>query len=173
MVKVTDKHVFFWKGIFSNWQPCIFNAEYEGETYRFFNTEQYFMFVKAKTFGDEETAERILKEGENPKIAKALGRQVKNYDDNVWNEKRYQVMVDANLYKYNTSMVYRKELLNAKYEGKGFVEASQFDRLWGIGICKEDASDDESTWKGQNLLGKVLNEVRERILKEKSDGGIN
>ena len=169
LMKVTDKHVFFWGGYFSNWQSCIFDAEYEGETYRFFNTEQYFMFVKAKTFGDEEIAKRILKEGENPKVAKALGRQVKNYDDNVWNEKRYQVMVDANLHKYKASMVCREELLNAEYEGKHFVEASPFDGIWGIKCGENEALDDESNWKGLNLLGKALDEVRERLLKEKSN----
>jgi ribA/ribD-fused uncharacterized protein len=167
MIKVTDKHVFFWNGWPSNWYPSIFEAEYEGKTYKFYNTEQYFMFVKAKTFGDEETADRILKEGIDPKIAKGLGRMVKNYDNNVWSEKRYQVMVNANYLKFTKCPRLQEALLGEKYKGKGFVEASPYDRIWGIGIRKEDASDDESTWKGQNLLGKVLNEVRERILKEK------
>lgn len=169
-MRITNKYIFFWGGIFSNWQSCIFDAEYEGETYRFFNTEQYFMFVKAKTFGDEEIAKRILKEGENPKVAKALGRQVKNYDNNVWNEKRYQVMVDANLYKYKASPVCREELLNPKYEGKHFCEASTKDFIWGVGLGENDPLiDDEKNWLGDNLLGKVLDEVRIDLLKEKHE----
>ena len=59
MIRVTDKHVFFWSGWPSNWYPSIFTAEYEGKEYEFHNAEQYFMFVKAKTFGDDEIAERI------------------------------------------------------------------------------------------------------------------
>ena len=163
-MRVTDKHIFFWGGIFSNWQRAVFDAEYEGETHRFFNTEQYFMFVKAKTFGDEEIAKRILKEGKNPKTAKALGRQVKNYDDKVWNEKRYQVMVDANLCKYKASKEFRDELLNPKYEGKHFVEASKYDTIWGIGLTEDNPLvDDEKNWKGLNLLGKTLDEVRDKL----------
>ena len=50
------------------------------------------MWIKAKTFGDEETADKILQLGADPQKAKDLGRLVKNYDDCVWNEKRYQVM---------------------------------------------------------------------------------
>ena len=62
-MRITDKHVFFWGGIFSNWYSSEFDAEYGGKTHRFFNSEQYFMFVKAKTFGDEKIAEEILKKG--------------------------------------------------------------------------------------------------------------
>lgn len=164
--KITDKHVFFWGGNLSNWADCEFNAEYEGKVYTFHNSEQYFMFVKAKVFGDEETALEILVNGSDPKMAKTLGRKVKNYDDKKWNEIRYQVMVDACYYKFTQSKKLKEELLSKRYEGKGFVEGSPIDKIWGIGIYWKDATDDESTWKGQNLLGKALNEVRDRILKE-------
>ena len=58
------------------------------------------MYEKAVVFGDEETAEKILQEGKNPKRAKQLGRQVKNYDDAVWNKIRYHIMLYANIHKY-------------------------------------------------------------------------
>lgn len=168
MLRVTDKHVFFWSGFPSNWYPSEFTAKYEGKEYKFHNTEQYFMFVKAKTFGDEEIAMRILLEGEDPKQAKTLGRMVRNYDDKVWEGKRYQVMLDANYLKYTDSEELQAMLLDEKYKGKEFVEASPIDRIWGIGLHQNDPLvDDESNWRGQNLLGKVLNEVRARIIAEK------
>ena len=80
-MKVTDKHVFFWRSAFSNWHISPFVAEIEGKKLEFTTSEQYFMYVKAITFKDYETAERILKEGISPRIAKDLGRLVKNYDD--------------------------------------------------------------------------------------------
>lgn len=168
MIKVTDKHIFFWSGWPSNWYPSIFTAEYEGKEYEFHNTEQYFMFVKAKTFGDDEIAERIINEGKDPKVAKALGREVKNYDDKVWNEIRYQVMLDANYFKFTKCPKLQETLLDEIYMGKKFVEASPVDRIWGVGLHQNDPLiDDEKNWKGQNLLGKVLDETREKILKEK------
>ena len=121
------------------------------------------MYMKAIKFGDKEIAEEILKKGENPKIAKNLGRKVKNYDDGVWNNVRYSVMRDACFMKFSQNEYLKKKLLNPKWSDKGFVEGSPYDRIWGIGVHYKDASDDESTWRGENLLGKVLNEVRDAL----------
>lgn len=167
-MKVTDKHVFFWRSAFSNWHISPFVAEIEGKKLEFTTSEQYFMYVKAITFKDYETAERILKEGISPRIAKDLGRLVKNYDDKVWDEKRYQVMLDANILKFTQHKESRDILLDPKFDGKHFCEASPKDRIWGCGLHETDPLiDDEKNWLGTNLLGKVLDEVRERLLKEK------
>jgi ribA/ribD-fused uncharacterized protein len=167
-MRVTDKHVFFWGEFPSNWYKCHFTVKHNGKELDFFNSEQYFMWMKAITFGDEEIAEEILKKGKNPKTAKALGRKVKNYDDKKWNEIRYKVMVDANYFKYSQSEDLKKMLLNPEFDGKHFVEASPLDGIWGIKCGETEALDDESNWKGQNLLGKALDEVREMLLNEKS-----
>jgi len=164
-MRVTDKHVYFWGEFLSNWYPARFTEAREGKTLEFFNSEQYFMYEKAKTFGDEEIAMRILFEGKNPKQAKTLGRKVKGYNDEVWNKMRYKVMLRANLLKYLQNKDIEKLLLNEEFEGKNFVEASPIDHIWGIGCDEATALDDESNWNGQNLLGKVLDEVRD-ILKK-------
>ena len=163
-MRVTDTHVYFWGEILSNWYPARFTEAREGKTLEFFNSEQYFMYEKARAFGDEEIAMRILFEGKDPKQAKSLGRKVKGYNDEVWNKMRYKVMLRANLLKYLQNKDIEKLLLNEEFEGKNFVEASPIDRIWGIGCDEATALDDESNWNGQNLLGKVLDEVRD-ILK--------
>ena len=164
-MRVTDKHVYFWGEFLSNWYPARFTEAREGKTLEFFNSEQYFMYEKARAFGDEEIAMRILFEGKNPKQAKSLGRKVKGYNDEVWNKMRYKVMLRANLLKYLQNKDIEKLLLNEEFDGKNFVEASPIDRIWGIGCDEATALDDESNWNGQNLLGKVLDEVRD-ILKK-------
>ena len=166
-MRVTDKHIFFWGEWPSNWFPTYFIVKEGRKRLGFFNSEQYFMYVKAKTFGDEEIAERILSEGKLPKTAKALGRKVKNYDDAVWSEKRYQVMTDAIMYKFSQDNKLRELLMNPEFDDKNFVEASPYDGIWGIKCDETTASDDESTWNGLNLLGKALDDVRDK-LKEKS-----
>ena len=166
-MKITDKHVLFWGDWPSNWYPPKIIVKQDGKTLRFDNTEQYFMWVKAKTFGDDEMAEQIRIKGKDPKVAKELGRMVRNYDDKVWNEKRYDVMVEANKYKYSQNPDLKGKLLHTTLRDKGFVEASPIDHIWGIGLAKENPdADDESKWKGQNLLGKALNEVRDWLLKQ-------
>ena len=168
-MRVTDKHIFFWGEFPSNWYKCHFTVKHDGNDLEFFNSEQYFMWMKAITFGDDETAEKILKKGHNPKTAKALGREVKNYDDKKWNEIRYKVMVDANYFKYSQSEELKELLLNQEFNGKHFCEASPKDRIWGVGMGECDPLiDDEKNWKGQNLLGKALDEVREMFLNGKN-----
>ena len=110
---------------------------------------------------------KIVFEGKNPKTAKTLGRKVRNYDDNVWNEKRYQVMVDACYLKFSSNEELKSNILSDEFNGKHFVEASPYDGIFGIKCSETEALDDKSNWNGRNLLGKALDEVRERLLKEK------
>ncbi len=167
-MRVTDKHVCFWNEWPSNWHPAEFDIEVNGVNCHFYNTEQYFMYMKAIVFGDEEIAKQILEDG-NPRKVKALGRKVQNYDDAVWNEKRYQIMLKANVAKFSQNEDLKQMLLSPEYEGHGFVEASPYDKVWGVRMFESNPDiDDETKWKGLNLLGKILDETRRIIVEEDS-----
>ena len=44
------------------------------------------------------------------------------------------------------------------------VEASPFDKIWGIGLAPDNVHcNDPANWKGMNLLGKTLMKVREDL----------
>lgn len=170
-MKITDKHILFWGEWPSNWYPAEFDVEMmikgEKKNLHFYNSEQYFMFVKAIAFNDYDTAEKILKT-KDPKMAKTLGREVKGYDDEIWSKMRYKVMVDANKAKYSQNEDLKKLITSDELKSKGFVEASPIDGVWGVKLGENDPlADDETKWNGQNLLGKALNETREWLLKEK------
>lgn len=159
-MKETTKHVLFWGGPLSNFEEVHFSLE----EHEFSSSEQYFMWKKAKTFGDEEIAEKILK-AKTPKEAKKLGREVRGYDEGTWNKIRTEVMEDACYAKFFSSPSLKKLLLS--FPGKTFVEASPYDKIWGIGMREDDPNaDNEKKWLGQNLLGQVLGRVRDRIKKE-------
>ena len=146
-----DTAVFFWGGIFSNFAKVQF--EYEGHT--FFTTEQAFMWEKARFFNDEETADLVLKE-HNPKKAKELGRQVKNFDPVMWDDISFQIMYNVNKPKWE---LWKAALL--KTGDKILVEASPFDKIWGIGLGSNDPRImDKDQWQGQNRLGDVLMKLR-------------
>jgi hypothetical protein len=74
-------------------------------------------------------------------------------------------MYEVNFCKYTQDKKLQKKLLDSKFDGKTFVEASPTDCIWGIGLGENDPNiDDETNWKGRNLLGKAITEVRETIL---------
>ncbi len=156
-MKTTDKYVFFWHGPFSNWHP----AHVMLGDHIFANSEQAFMYLKAIFFGDSETG-RLICKAATPKDAKDLGRQIKNYNDAAWTDVREKFMLDCCLAKFAQSEELKRELLATG--DRILVEASPIDKVWGIGLA-EDAPgvEDEANWQGQNLLGKVLMEVRERL----------
>ena len=166
---VTDKHVFFYTEWPSNFTKTSFVWEAFGESHHFFCTEQAFMWAKAKHFGDDEIAEKILAEEDNPMVCKSLGRQIKNYNDQEWSKVRYDYMLKVNIEKYWQDEVLQKKIIDPKFDGLTFVEASPTDRIWGVCLRQSDPSiEDSKNWKGQNLLGKVVTEARAKILKSLS-----
>lgn len=159
MERITDKYVFFWGSEFSNWYES--SLIYEGIA--FLNSEQAFMWKKAMYFNDIESAFKIA-HTPGPASAKRLGRKVKNFNSEVWLKVGYDVMVEVNFAKFSQKPLLKNVLLSTG--DKIIVEASPDDVIWGIGLYWEDDKVlDESKWRGQNLLGKALMEVR-TILRE-------
>lgn len=172
-MKITDKHIFFYTEWPSNFAKTKFTWEAFGEKHEFFCTEQAFMWAKAMYFNSPDEAKEILKteaEGNTPMKSKLLGRQVKNYDDKKWDLVRFSFMYEVNLCKYQQDKRLQEKLLDSKFDNKLFVEASPTDRIWGIGLCENDPNiDDETNWKGTNLLGEVITAVRKTIISDKAD----
>ena len=80
-------------------------------------------------------------------------------------------MLKANVAKFSQNENLKQLLLSPEYEGHGFVEASPYDKVWGVRMYESNPEiDDETKWKGLNLLGKVLDETR-RFIRE--DEAIN
>lgn len=53
--------------------------------------------------------------------------------------------------------------------GTTLVEASPYDRIWGIGLAASNPKAlDRKMWRGTNWLGQALTEVREEIVKDES-----
>ncbi len=122
------------------------------------------MAEKANLFGDRATAALILQAG-HPKQVKALGRQVVNFDEDLWQQKRSEIVMAGNYEKFTQNSALRTFLLQTG--DRVLVEASPADPLWGIGISDDhaDAGQPEK-WPGLNLLGFALMAVRDRLQQE-------
>ena len=54
---------------------------------------------------------------------------------------------------------------------KTLVEASPMDRIWGIGLAANDyKARNRKSWRGKNLLGQALTEVRDELIQEEKSG---
>lgn len=154
------------KDCFSNFYKCAFTVHFEGEESptQFTCTEQFMMYSKAIHFKDLETAKEILETPySNPKIYKDLGRKVKGFSEKEWNRVRNYVVYSGCLAKFEQNPSLKNILLNTKEAI--LVEASPYDRIWGIGLSVKDKdwlSIDK--WKGLNLLGFILMEVRKELI---------
>ena len=138
---------------FSNFYPASFPVQ--GVTFK--SSEQYFMYQKALIMGDRATANLILS-ANTPAEAKKLGRSIKPWNQNLWDQHKYLVMVDALTYKFSANQDQLKILLDTK--DAVLAEASPFDKIWGIGLSMDDA-ERGLPWRGENLLGKALMQARD------------
>ena len=145
-------------GYFSNFYNCEFT-----ENEIIFNcSEQYFMYYKLLTFDKNniKLANNILNE-KDPKKIKRYGRMVKNYDDKIWNEIRFNIMIDALRLKFNQNEYLKEKLLTT--ENKTLYEAAKNDKIWGIGMSVEKALSIDKNKYGRNLLGRGLMIIREEL----------
>ena len=145
------------KSCLSQWWPAPFTVE--GISYR--SAEHFMMTAKALLFGDISSADRI-RAAPHPRAAKALGRDVREFDEQRWAERRFDLVVTGNLAKFRQHPDLRDYLLGTG--NRVIVEASPVDRIWGIGLA---ASDERATtpehWPGLNVLGFALMEARHRL----------
>lgn len=154
---ITDNFTFFFKGEFSQWFPSEFS--YGGVDFP--TAEHFTMYMKAELFNDPKIARKIAAEP-NPRYAKELGREVRGFSQARWDMYKYAIVQMGNYLKFN----YHKELLE-KLLATGetlLVEASPVDTVWGIGLGMEEDIEklkNKSNWRGHNLLGRVLTDVRE------------
>ena len=143
----------------SQWFPCSFAVE--GNNYT--TAEQYMMAEKARLFGDEEIRQQILRE-EDPMACKRLGRQVQQFDKDVWDARCGEIVVAGNIAKFSQNPELKAFLLST---GDAILaEGAPRDKIWGIGMGKSNSlAQDPAQWRGRNLLGFALMEVRD-ILQE-------
>lgn len=160
----TDKFVFFYGGPFSQWYSSTFTVD--GVEYQ--TAEQYMMAMKAEYFGDEDAKAKIMATS-NPQEQKAIGRTVKNFDAEAWNAVSRGYVYKGNMAKFGQDASLKRELLSTG--DRELVEASPYDRIWGIGIGLPGRRDapvdgtmenllDKSKWRGTNWLGETLMKVR-------------
>lgn len=144
-------------GYLSNW----YHSDFMVDGMKFSSMEQFMMYRKAVCFHDNLIAKQIL-ETEDIAAIKALGREVSNYDDHVWNGVRQITVYEGLLAKFSQNDDLKKKL---KSTGTAILaECAVRDRIWGIGLSMHDPRRmNPKQWNGKNLLGYTLMMVRDKV----------
>jgi ribA/ribD-fused uncharacterized protein len=162
------EYFFFWghtppkdggtsKSCLSQWFPAPFTVN--GVTYK--TAEHWMMAEKARLFGDTEMLAEII-EAPGPHEAKKLGRKVRNFEADVWSAKCFEIVVAGNVEKFRQNAEVLEFLLSTG--NTILVEAAPRDQIWGIGLGEHnERARDPAQWRGRNLLGFALTEVRMRL----------
>jgi conserved hypothetical protein, ribA/ribD-fused len=176
-MRVTPTQVLFWGGPPSQWYKSNFEGYLpvvvtkddgrrsirKGEQlYKFSSAEKYMMMSKASIFDDQGTLFLMERENDVKKI-KALGREVKRFDQAVWDSTNIAAVTIGNYYK----MVQNDGLwaFITEMGDREYVEGSPHDAVWGVKLAWDDPKiEDKANWKGENRLGTCLNNVWDMII---------
>ena len=145
----------------SNWYLSHFTVD----LIPFSSMEQYMMYQKASCFSDTATAQKILDTEDVARI-KSLGRQVSGYNDVIWNGIRQIIVYEGLQAKFSQNKELGERL---KATGDAILaECAVRDCIWGIGCSMTDPDRmDITKWRGQNLLGFSLMQVRKHLQAKK------
>lgn len=147
---------FFWgfESMFSQWYPSEFQVG--GNVYK--TAEHFMMAEKARLFKDRKSWELILK-SPTPKEAKSIGRKVNNFDQATWDQNKFRLVTTGSVAKFMSTRELKSKLV--KTRDKILVEASPYDKIWGIGMSSDNPmAKVPSQWNGENLLGLSLMRAR-------------
>ena len=125
------KYLYFWghkpksadsvdKSCFSQWFPAPFRLnEIEYPT-----AEHYMMAEKARLFGNADLMKAML-DTTDPGKVKALGREVQGFNEAIWREHRFSIVVQGNLAKFSQNHQLERFLVGTG--DRVLVEASPYD----------------------------------------------
>lgn len=165
-------YIFFWKPILSKsitesclsqWYPWGF--ELDNIAYK--TAEHWMMSQKALLFNDFDIYKEVLASDDSGQV-QMLGKRVKNFDLKRWENNSFRIVCEGNYHKFKQNECLANYLLSTS--NSILVEASPIDRIWGIGLTSDDErATNPYLWRGSNLLGFALMEVRDQ-LKRENDG---
>ena len=146
-------------GYLSNWYPSPFDLD----GMHFSSVEQYIMYRKCMAFGDETSAKAVLATDDTA-TQQGIGQNASGYIESVWAGMRQMVGFRGLKAKFSQNEDLKQKLIDT---GNAYlVECAGSDRNWACGIrLNDDKRFDAANWKGDNILGFALMEVRDIIKK--------
>lgn len=137
----------------------FYESHFDLDGNHFSSSEQFIQYSKAMLFKDSHCAAKIMAAA-SPEQQKALGRKVANFDKDQWAMAAGDLIIRGLAQKFEQNLEARAALI--KTGVTTLAECSARDTLFGIGLSLRDPDRcNQSKWKGKNLLGKMLTQVRD------------
>lgn len=158
-----DANTYVFGGIYSTFNPLSnwFQSSFTYNNTDYLNLEQAWQHQKAIGSGDMSKAKQILL-STDPKTAKRLGGEVKLRNKAAWDAGRQNLMTKLVRAKVQQSDVVKQHLKSTGNKKLG--ETGVNNNYYTVGMKLTDDNVLNSTaWKGKNLLGNVLSEIRAEL----------
>lgn len=127
-------------------------------------SEKAIILCKASLMNDQESFNKILVSN-NASSIKELGRQIINWDQKLWDIHVCLIAKEVIDAKF-TQVDGLKEVLFLT-KNHLIADTDSNDKIWGIGMTKYNSDFNyPSRWKGANVLGWALMEVRDKLLEK-------
>lgn len=154
------KFEIFYDGDFAQFEKSNFTIK----NVNYFCVEHYLLASRAILFNDKEMLEKIM-ESKSIRQAKIFGKNIRNFNQEVWDKHKLNMSYVSNLCKFQQDEVLKFKLLET--ENSILVNADVYDDVWGIGkkITDLDIRNPHS-WRGENYLGFILMKIREDFKNE-------
>jgi len=160
-----DRFHPFLKDVFSQWHATVFVADGT----EFVTAEQWMMYAKARLFEDNAAAAAILATPD-PSVQKRLGQQVRGFEHDRWDAAKIGIVYRGNMEKFRQNTGAARRLVAT--DGAMLVEANPRDWIWGAGLSEQDPGiNDPASWRGENLLGRILTKVRAELQPIRDEAG--
>ena len=159
----TDKVFLFFtqSSEFSNFYPSDIDI-LDGTTFNSVEQYMYVSYSKAKLFEESQEFVDEIMAMNDPKEMKQKVKRLSKYDGQVWVFEAPTILQKALKAKFSQNLSLKSKLLSTNDKIVG--EASSNDTHFGIGLSLNNRNArDPSKWRGMNLQGLTLMEVRQFI----------
>ena len=149
-------------GIFSNYHPLsnYYKSTFVFRNQKYSSIEQGYQHVKAVLFRDEAAAANILA-SDDPSTAKRLSFSINGFKEDIWNTKRYDLMLQLVKAKFAQNPDLAAHL---RATGTKTIAESGKHKFFanGISITHKNILDMKQ-WTAQSKLGDILMNVRREL----------
>ena len=122
---ISDEVILFWQppSVYSQWIPSPFTVGLVNYTC----AEQFMMASKARLFGDDSALSAILATDDLREEQKCIGRQIRHFNHESWQQKCENIVLQGNLAKFSQNDEMRLALMHTGQ--RRLAEASPHDNL--------------------------------------------